>query len=249
MDARANPPSSGMSDPAAGGDEDHPAATEFAPAHGTVYAVVPSGDAALTAFGWLRLPVADLPRAAARWTAFRAELHEDPALNIRPDDDLRARKLAAGQGRPLGGAYLKRGPNRTEKWNYRRVLRRGIDVIAALPGTTVGTAGGHGLSTAVATEALLKRLAAERAADVCAAFALIRTGNGSHSWYRLPTGAEAPRRVEGPPNITADAERLVEPAEFVAYCAYRHWARLHERRLLPAWFPELLPGAEGPHTL
>ncbi|MEU6667009.1 hypothetical protein [Streptomyces sp. NPDC046727] len=249
MDGHAHLPSSDQPGLAAGGEGHLPATPEFAHAHANAYVVVPSGDAALTVFGWLRLPFAEIAGAAARWTAFRAELHDDPALNVRPDDDLRARKLAAGQGRPLGGAYLRRGPNRTEKWNYRRVLRRGIDVIAALPGTTVGTAGGHGLSTTDATDALLKRFSAQHAADAAAAFALLRTGNGTHSWYRIPPGAEAPHVVEGPADITAAAERLLEPAEFVAYCAYRHWARMHQRRLLPPWFPELLPGAEGPFTL
>ncbi|MFF3328559.1 hypothetical protein ACFYWX_03200 [Streptomyces sp. NPDC002888] len=202
--------------------------------------------------GLLRISAEALESKAvvAAWAEFREELHADPALNIRRGDMLRARKLAAGQGRPRV-ASVRRGPNKAEQWAYRQVLRRGLGVIAGLPGTTVGTAVGRGMSVTDTASSLLARLSSRRTADGTPAPAIIRTNTPTSSWYELtpaPTPA-APSLVEGLPYASAELEGLLEAAEFVAYCAYQHHARRHNRRFLWEWFPELLPGAEGPMEL
>ncbi|MFH0175291.1 hypothetical protein ACIA6D_08285 [Streptomyces cacaoi] len=227
-------------------DADENRSIKFANAnlHNALYLGVLSGDRDVSVVGWLRTTPDALSKAAAAWGEFRQGLHADPALNIRPHDRLRARKLAAGQGRSRGTSG-RPGPSKAEKWSYRYVLRRGIDVIAALPGTTVGTACGHGLHATATTDALLKTLARRQAVEETTALAVIRMSSAVTAYHRLTPGLE-PTSLDALPYGTAEVDSLLEPAEFVAYCAYRHWARLHNRRLLPNWFPELLPGADGP---
>ncbi|MFC9681934.1 hypothetical protein [Streptomyces sp. NPDC056948] len=247
MNASLNQPAT----PAAGGGGDR-IPLSFTNANSTprgVYVTVLSGGPDMAVAGWLHMTYEALESKAAvtMWSEFREELYADPALNLRRGDTLRARKLAAGQGRPRHPSPL-RGPSRAEQWSYRQVLRRGLKVIARLPGTTVGTARGQGMSVAATTEALLGRLSARHHADGTPALVLIRTNTAATSWYEL-TPAPAPAAahlVEGSPYASAEAGGLSEAAEFVAYCAYQHYARAHNRRFLWEWFPELLPDAERP---
>ncbi|MEU0740092.1 hypothetical protein [Streptomyces sp. NPDC006134] len=189
--------------------------------------------------------------AAAAWSGFREELHGDPLLNIRRGDILRARKLAAGQGRPRIPS-TGRGPSKAERWEYRKVLKRGLATIASLPGTTVGTARSGTANVPATAEAVLGRLAARHTAHGTAALAVIRTNTAAPSWYDLtpvPAAAAPPRPAQAPSHVQAGVEELLEAAEFVAYCAYQHLAHRPNRRFLWEWYPELLPEAEGPLVL
>ncbi|MEU1454631.1 hypothetical protein [Streptomyces avermitilis] len=240
---------------AAGGEGYDHRPSEFANAKGaspsSVYFGVLSGARETSIVGWLRLsPGGPGSKAAAAWSEFRQELHADPALNIRPGDALRARKLAAGQGRPRIPS-ARRGPSRSEQWSYRYVLRRGLEVIAELPGITVGTAHGHGGTTAATTDAFLARLSSRHTAEDTSAIAIVRRNTSTSTWYELtPTPAPAaPHIVQGLPYTSDEVYGLTEAAEFVAYCAYQHHARRHNRRFLWDWFPNSLPGAEGPFEL
>ncbi|WP_031172725.1 hypothetical protein [Streptomyces durhamensis] len=193
---------------------------------------------------WLHLDAEALESKAAAsvWAEFRERLYTDPMLNIRRGDTLRARKLAAGQGRPRTTS-ARRGPNRAERWGYQYVLRRGLEVIAGLPGTTVGTAQAPGTTATATAEALLAQLSRQHRAQGTSAFAVVRTNTAAPAWYDLtPTPDRAPCATDGP-------ESLLEAAEFVAYCAYQHHARRHSRRFLWQWLPELLSDAEGPLAL
>lgn len=238
--------------PAAGGGTDH-IPSYFANANNpprSVYVAALSGGPDLAVAGWLQLSYEALESKSAvcAWDGFHEELYADPALNIRRGDTLRARKLAAGQGRPrLTSA--RRGPSRAEQWGYRHVLRRGLEVVARLPGTTAGTALGAGASAAATTEALLAGLSSRHRADGgTAALAVVRTHTAAAHWYDLtphPAPA-APELVQGPPYAPAAAGGLLEAAEFVAYCAYQHHARFHNRRFLWEWLPDLLPDALPP---
>ncbi|MGF0174665.1 hypothetical protein ACQF36_30465 [Streptomyces sp. Marseille-Q5077] len=213
-----------------------------------VYVAALSGDRGLTLAGWLRIDfdAFESKAVAAVWADFREQLYTDPALNIRRGDTLRARKLAAGQGRPLA-LSTRRGPNRAEQWRYQRVLRRGLATIAELPGTTVGTAHRpHTANGAAAARALIERLSARHTADGTSALAVIRM-NTIATWYDL--AAPSPTPPESLPSAAADTDGLLEAAEFVAYCAYQHHARQHNRRFLSDWFAELHPDAEGPLQL
>ncbi|MFD5741060.1 hypothetical protein ACFXJM_27550 [Streptomyces massasporeus] len=199
--------------------------------------------------GWLQVSYEALESKAVInvWDEFREELYADPALNLRRGDTLRARKLAAGQGRPRFPS-ARRGPSRAEQLSYRHVLRRGLEVIARLPGTTVGTARGRSMSAAATTEAVLGELSSRHTRDRSSALALIRTNPAVTAWYDLtPAPAPAaPALVRGAPYAAAEAGGLLEAAEFVAYCAYQYHARFHNRRFLWEWLPELLPAASRP---
>ncbi|MGW7816799.1 hypothetical protein ACWGLF_01465 [Streptomyces puniciscabiei] len=194
---------------------------------------------------WLHLNAEALESKAAvsAWAEFRERLYADPMLNIRRGDTLRARKLAAGQGRPRTTS-VRRGPSRAERWGYRYVLRQGLEVIAGLPGTTVGTARASGTTMTATTEALLLRLSRRHGTQATSAFAVVRTNTAAPAWYGL-TPTPSPRA----PHTAWEPEKLLEAAEFVAYCAYQYHARHRSRRFLWPWFPELLPGAEGPLVL
>ena len=236
--------------PVAGGGTDQP--HMFTKANNpprSIYVTALSGGPDMAVAGWLHLSHEALESKApvSAWAEFHEELYADPALNVRRGDTLRARKLAAGQGRPRLTS-VQRGPNRAEQWGYRHVLRRGLKVIARLPGTTAGTARGAGTITAATTAALLEALSSRHREDGSAALALIRTHTGVIHWYELtPRPAPAaPDPVQGPPYALAAAGGLLEAAEFVAYCAYQHHARFHNRRFLWEWFPELLPDALPP---
>ncbi|WP_217206458.1 hypothetical protein [Streptomyces sp. AC550_RSS872] len=213
-----------------------------------VYVAALSGDRNLTMAGWLRIgfDAFESKAVAAAWAEFREQLHTDPALNIRRGDTLRARKLAAGQGRPLP-LSTRRGPNRAEQWRYRQVLRRGLATIAELPDTTVGTAHGPHTTGGAAARALIERLSARHTADGTSALAVIRR-NTVATWYDL-AAAPSPTSPESLPCAAADTDGLLEAAEFVAYCAYRHHAQQRNRRFLSGWFAELHPGAEEPLLL
>ncbi|MET9964570.1 hypothetical protein ABZZ80_01235 [Streptomyces sp. NPDC006356] len=232
---------------AAGGDGDHEPSTFASANHrpSCVYVAALSGARGLALAGWLRIAydAFESKSVAATWAEFREHLYADPALNIRRGDTLRARKLAAGQGRPLS-LSARRGPNRAEQWSYRQVLRRGLGVIAELPDTTVGTALTTGGATA---HAVLERLSARHTVEGTSALAVIRQ-NAVASWYELAT-PPSPAPPEVLPCAAADVDGLLEAAEFVAYCAYQHHARQHNRRFLSDWFRELHPGAEGPLPL
>ncbi|MFI2377073.1 hypothetical protein ACH5AO_18650 [Streptomyces sp. NPDC018964] len=237
--------------PAAGGGTDHIPHT-FTKANNpprSVYVVALSGGPDMAVAGLLQMSYEALESKdpVSTWDEFREELYADPALNVRRGDTLRARKLAAGQGRPRLTS-IQRGPSRAEQWGYRHVLRRGLKVIARLPGTTVGTALGAGMSTAATTAALLEGLSSRHREDGSAALVLIRAHTSVTHWYELtPRPAPtAPDLLQGPPYALAAADGLLEAAEFVAYCAYQHHARSHNRRFLWEWFPELLPGALRP---
>ncbi|MEV3966897.1 hypothetical protein AB0K68_01900 [Streptomyces sp. NPDC050698] len=236
--------------PAAGGETEHtpPIFTNANNPPGSVYFTVLSGGPDMSVAGWLHMPYAALESKEATdvWGGFREELYADPALNIRRGDTLRARKLAAGQGRPRFPS-AHRGPNRAEQWSYRHVLRRGLGVVARLPGTTVGSARGRGMSATATTEAVLGELSSRHARDRSSALALIRTPADT-TWYELTPGPvpAAPSLVRSAPYASAEAGGLLEAAEFVAYCAYQHYARSHHRRFLWDWLPELLPGAARP---
>ncbi|MBR8642700.1 hypothetical protein KEF29_33760 [Streptomyces tuirus] len=235
---------------AAGGEAEH-ISPMFANANNppsSVYFTVLSGGPDMSVAGWLHMSYEALESKEAMdiWDEFREELYEDPALNIRRGDMLRARKLAAGQGRPRFSS-ARRGPSRAEQLGYRRVLRRGLQVIARLPGTTVGTALGRSASAAATTGAVLSGLSDRHARDRSSALALIRT-SAVTAWYELNPGPApaAPSLVRGEPYASAEAGGLLEATEFVAYCAYQHYARSHHRRFLWEWLPELLPGATRP---
>ncbi|MGA5894842.1 hypothetical protein [Streptomyces venetus] len=216
---------------------------------GSVYFTVLSGGPDMSVAGWLHLSYEALESKEALdvWGEFREELYTDPALNIRRGDMLRARKLAAGQGRPRFPS-ARRGPSKAEQLGYRRVLRRGLEVVARLPGTTVGTALGRGMSPAATTEAVLGGLSSRHARDRSSALALVRTPAVT-AWYELTPGPTAPSPAQGGPYATAEVGGLLEAAEFVAYCAYQHYARSHHRRFLWEWLPELLPDAARPLAL
>ncbi|GAA3990191.1 hypothetical protein OG252_25335 [Streptomyces sp. NBC_01352] len=252
MSSTASQPS-----PAAGGGHDC-ASPEFAHANHPprdLYVGVLSGGQDISLAGWLRIgyQAIESKAAVAAWAEFQEALYTDPALNIRRGDTLRARKLAAGQGRTRFPS-TRRGPTKAEQWGYRHVLRRGLDVIAGLPGTTVGTARSRGGAHAATADALLSRLSAHHAAEGTSALAVLRT-NTAASWYELTPAPSAvdPRAARELPYVSAGLEAgldgLLEAAEFVAYCAYQHHARRRNRRFLWDWFPELLPGAEGPLEL
>ncbi|MFC5219210.1 hypothetical protein [Streptomyces coerulescens] len=213
-----------------------------------VYAAALSGDRSLTMAGWLRIDFDAFESKAvtAAWAEFREQLYADPTLNIRRGDTLRARKLAAGQGRPLSHS-ARRGPNRAEQSRYRQVLRRGLATVADLPDTTVGTAHGPHTTGRAAASALIERLSARHTADGTSALAVIRM-NTAAVWYDL-AAAPAPAPPESLPCAADATDGLLEAAEFVAYCAYQHHARPHNRRFLADWFAELHPGAEGPLPL
>lgn len=247
MSASENHPASS----AAGGEADHIPPT-FANANhppGSVYVTVLSGGPGMSVAGWLQVSYEALESKAVInvWDEFREELYADPALNLRRGDTLRARKLAAGQGRPRFPS-ARRGPSRAEQLSYRHVLRRGLEVIARLPGTTVGTARGRSMSAAATTEAVLGELSSRHTRDRSSALALIRTNPAVTAWYDLtPAPAPAaPALVRGAPYAAAEAGGLLEAAEFVAYCAYQYHARFHNRRFLWEWLPELLPAASRP---
>ncbi|MGC9501204.1 hypothetical protein [Streptomyces sp. WG7] len=201
--------------------------------------------------GWLRIDstAVQSKSAVAVWSEFREALHADPALNIRRGDTLRARKLAAGQGRPRPSS-ARRGPSKAEQWGHRHVLRRGLTAIASLPGTTVGTARVRAPGTSGPTDALLRQLARNTPASA-SGLAVVRANTAAASWYDLATEPPlaAPHLSDGPPHAAAGTESLLEAAEFVAYCAYQSLARQHNRRFLWEWLPELLPGAGFPFDL
>lgn len=247
MSASENHPASS----AAGGEADHTPPT-FANANHLpegAYVTVLSGGPGMSVAGWLQMSYEALESKEVIdvWDEFREELYADPALNLRRSDTLRARKLAAGQGRPRFPS-ARRGPSRAEQLSYRHVLRRGLEVIARLPGTTVGTARGRGMSAAATTEAVLGELSSRHTRDRSSALALIRTNSAVTAWYDLtPAPAPAaPALVRGAPYAAAEAGGLLEAAEFVAYCAYQYHARFHNRRFLWEWLPELLPAASQP---
>lgn len=232
---------------AAGGD-DRPIFARANTRPLSVYVAALSGARSLTMAGWLRIgfDAFESKAVAAVWADFREQLYTDPALNIRRGDTLRARKLAAGQGRPLSPS-ARRGPNRAEQWRYRQVLRRGLATIAELPDTTVGTANGPHTTGAAAARSLFDRLSARHTADGTSALAVIRM-NTVATWYDL--GAVPPSTPpEGLPCAADDTDGLLEAAEFIAYCAYQHHAQQHNRRFLSEWFAELHPDAEGPLPL
>ena len=237
--------------PAAGGGTDHisPFFTNASNPPRSVYVAALSGGPDMAIAGWLHMSYEALESKAPvnAWAEFHEELYADPGLNVRRGDMLRARKLAAGQGRPRPTS-ARRGPNRAEQRGYRHVLRRGLEVVARLPGTTAGTALGAGMSAAATTEALLDGLSSRHRGDGSAALALIRTNTAVTQWYELtPRPAPAaPDLVQGPPYDLAAAGGLLEAAEFVAYCAYQHHARFHNRLFLWEWLPELLPDALRP---
>ncbi|MFI2761071.1 hypothetical protein ACH5A3_19725 [Streptomyces echinatus] len=200
---------------------------------------------------WLHLDAEALESKAAvtAWAEFRERLYADPTLNVRRGDTLRARKLAAGQGRPLMTS-ARRGPSRAERWGYRYVLRRGLEVVAGMPGTTVGTALTEGATVAATADALLKQLARRHRARSTPTFAVVRTNTAAPTWYDITTSRQASHAMSGPDNTPEAAEvTLLEAAEFIAYCAYQHHARRRNRRFLWQWFAEALPDAEGPLAL
>ncbi|EFL33494.1 predicted protein [Streptomyces viridochromogenes DSM 40736] len=96
---------------------------------------------------------------------------------------------------------------------------------------------------------VLGGLSARHARDRSSALALIRTPAVT-AWYELTPGSApapaAPSPAQGGPCATAEVTGLLEAAEFVAYCAYQHYARSHHRRFLWEWLPELLPDAARP---
>ncbi|MFD5049618.1 hypothetical protein [Streptomyces tendae] len=241
-----------LSVPAAGGGADLPPLTlsRTNPTAPCIHVCAFSGDSDMLVAGWLRVAgdAVTSKTAVTAWADFREQLSVDPALNIRRGDTLRARKLAAGQGRPRPSS-TRRGPSKAEQWGYRHVLRRGLTAIASLPGTTVGTAR-TGPATPTATEAVLKRLAKDAGPSVSGA-AVIRTTAATASWYDLATASPlaVDRHSDTAAHISAGTDSLLEAAEFVAYCAYQFLARRYNRRFLWEWLPELLPDATKPINL
>ncbi|MFD5144393.1 hypothetical protein [Streptomyces sp. NPDC058401] len=198
-----------------------PFAAKIAIAKDGIHVVAPARDRNLATIGWMRIDFDRLKETLAAWSALHDEALADPGVNVRRGDRLRARKLAGGHGRPRH-ASARGGLLRAERWTYRFLFLSLLRHLSDLPNVTTGAMYSRHLTAPELIESRLGEL---------------------ELLHAVP--AEIQALLDDPTTY----EQLVDMTGFIAQAALQNVAGNPHRRFMWAWFPESLPGAEGPREV
>ncbi|WP_433572411.1 hypothetical protein [Streptomyces sp. CA-251247] len=217
----------------------------------SLYFLDDSGNADISAFGFLRVPQVDgWSTAEAAWTTFLKELQVNPYITYTPDYPLHAVDLIAGRGRllhPVAGA----APTKRQKTEAANIVLQGLRTLARVPGLAVGAVYRHG-ATREDLYADLVSMVNNRHAAAGSSCQFIVDGNGTEralraAHHRLPADR---RHVLGDP-LLVPARRipLLQAADFVAHVAHQSVVRLPSRAFMWDWYGQVFPEAGAPMDL
>lgn len=196
-----------------------------------------------TTFTWLALAPEHWATAQQHWLRFRAGLYT--RHRIPPGARLHATDLATGRGHPsLDPAFRVRT-------HGAAIVREGLQVIAGLPGLTVGTVYRHGGHPGQAKHQLYAALVTHldtQLRDAGLRGMVFMDGDGTDRHYtaahRALTGAR--HLVEEPVFRSSAHDQWVQMADFAAWSAYQALARRPGKRRTWSWYADTV-GRHDPH--
>ncbi|MGW1177525.1 hypothetical protein ACWD4P_27870 [Kitasatospora sp. NPDC002543] len=213
----------------------------------SVYFIDDSGNSDITLFGLIRVPQTggELTTEAA-WTRFLEELAGNPHLVFQPGTYLHAVDLVAGRG---GLLHHTPGlaPTRRQKEEAAGVVRRGLQVLADVPGIGVSVVYSRRASREAVYGALVEQLN-DRHASADSTCEVVMDGNGTEkrlkaAHHDLPRDR---RHVIGEPLLVpARLRHLLQAADFVAHAGFQSLVRDPAREFMWDWFPEAFPQADA----
>ncbi|MFC4008599.1 DUF3800 domain-containing protein [Nonomuraea purpurea] len=194
-----------------------------------------------------------LPEARAYWVHFREELAGEGILAAHVP--LHAVDLIGGRGRHIH-SYGEHGLSRTRHRQYLRdVVRRGLQVVADMPGIRIRIAYRNALLGKRDRPELYLAMLTDMNRDLAERSEMARIiidGNGTDPSFRrahrrLPA---ANRSINGDP-IFLPAKRcdLLQAADLVAYAAFQSLAAAPNRSFMWDWLKQTFPQMHGPLAL
>jgi hypothetical protein len=194
-----------------------------------------AADTGYATFTWLALGPEHWDTARGQWSVFRTHLED--RYRIPATARLHATTLLAGRGNP------SLDPDFDVRAGGRRIVREGLDVIAGMPGLSVGTAYRRGDHPGHTKHGLYRALVAyldEQLRRTGTMGMLFIDGDGSDHRYAMAhryLPAIAPNLIEAPVFRPADADQWVQMADFAAWSAYQSILRRPNRRRFWNWYP------------
>jgi uncharacterized protein DUF3800 len=194
-----------------------------------------SPDTGYATFTWLALGPEHWDTARALWTAFRTDLETryriPAAARLHATDLLTGRRNAS-----LDSDVDLRSVG-------RRIVREGLEVIAGMPGLSVGTVYRRGVHPGQTKHGLYRALLAyldEQLRRAGTLGMLFIDGDGSDHRYAAAHGTlppVAPNLIEAPVFRPAEDDQWVQMADFAAWSAYQSILRRPNRRRFWNWYP------------
>lgn len=194
-----------------------------------------AADTGHATFTWLALGPEHWDTARVQWSAFRTDLED--RYRIPATARLHATTLLAGRGNP------SLDPDLDVRAAGRRIVREGLEVIAGMPGLSVGTVYRRGVHPGMTKHGLYRALVTyldEQLRQAGVKGMLFIDGDGSDHRYaaahQLLTAID-PSLIEAPVFRPADNDQWVQMADFAAWSAYQSILRRPDRRRFWNWYP------------
>ncbi|MCY0957627.1 DUF3800 domain-containing protein [Streptomyces sp. H27-H5] len=194
----------------------------------------------LALYSWIGVPDEAAVAVEQQWLDFRADLQQD--ISVPVEYELHAHLFISGRGRPGGLNPTKHARRRAAQW--------ALDVIADLPGVSIGCVYAWEHWPRVPRETAftgLLRTIDQSLAEQGARGHVIIDGDGTDRMYGdRHFDLDPPHIPEEPTALPAHESHWLQMADLVAYTACHAIARRPNREFMWGWYSRHLPKAEGP---